>query len=328
MDYPPTNLLFLSKQDVDALITPEDVFAAVESVFRADGMGKVISPVKELMPAGDGGALFAMPGLLGDAGVAGVKWTNFCPNQPQGLPVCWGHVLVLSSTETGQPFAVMDATTITNQRTAGGHTVAAAKYLANPGARTMGVLGCGAQGRSAIRSFDRLFDLSRILVHTRSREKFEAFRAQAQDGLRARLDYAPTPKALAEQSEILITATTSHTPVIRAEWVPQGAFVGGVYSFYDLDSALSAQADKWVLGHRRSDGDEILDNPDFAGKLSAGDVYGTLGEIVCGKLPGRESPDERIVFTHMGMGALDIAIGNRIVEKARSLGAGQTLRLI
>ena len=163
MDYPPTNLLFLSKQDVDALITPEDVFAAVESVFRADGMGQVISPVKELMPAGDGGALFAMPGLLGDAGVAGVKWTNFCPNQPQGLPVCWGHVLVLSSTETGQPFAVMDATTITNQRTAGGHTVAAAKYLANPGARTMGVLGCGAQGRSAIRSFDRLFDLSRNL---------------------------------------------------------------------------------------------------------------------------------------------------------------------
>ena len=175
-----------------------------------------------------------------------------------------------------------------------------------------------AQGRSAIRSFDRLFDLSRILVHTRTREKFEAFRPQAQDGLRARLDYAPTPKALAEQSEILITATTSHTPVIRAEWVPQGAFVGGVYSFYDLDSTLSAQADKWVLGHRRSDGDEILDNPDFAGKLSAGDVYGTLGEIVCGKLPGRESPDERIVFTHMGMGALDIAIGNRIVEKAVS----------
>ena len=56
------------------------------------------------------------------------------------------------------------------------------------------MLGCGAQGRSAIRSFDRLFGLSRILVHTRTREKFEAFRAQAQDGLRAHLDYAPPPQ--------------------------------------------------------------------------------------------------------------------------------------
>lgn len=327
MEYPPTNLLFLSKQDVDALITPEDVFAAVESVFRSDGQGHVIAPVKELMRAGNGAALFAMPGLLADAGVAGVKWTNFYPHQPQGLPVCWGHVLILTHTETGQPFAVLDATTITNHRTAGGHTVVAAKYLANPGARTMGVLGCGAQGQSAIRSFDRIFELDRILVHTRTREKFEAFRAQAQDGLRARLDYAATPRELAEQSEILITATTAHEPVIKAEWVPQGAFVGGVYAFHDLDPALSAQADKWVLGHRISDGDEILEHPDLAGKLSSGDVYGTLGEIVCGKLPGRERPEERIVFTHMGMGALDIAIGNRIVEKAEAMGMGQRLRL-
>ena len=81
----PTNLLFLSKQDVDALITPEDVFAAVESVFRADGMGQVLSPVKADARRGRRRPL-RHAGPPGDAGVAGVKWTNFCPNQPQGLP--------------------------------------------------------------------------------------------------------------------------------------------------------------------------------------------------------------------------------------------------
>lgn len=327
MEHPHTQILFLNKQDVDSLLTPEDVSAAVEAVFRADGLGQVLAPIKELMPAGGHNALFAMPGLLRNAGVAGVKWTNFYPEQPQGLPPCWGHLLVLSHLDDGQPFAILDATTITAQRTAGGHTVVAARYLANPGARTLGVLGCGVQGQAAIQAFDRQFALERILVHTRTASRFAAFRAQVQDSLRARLQYAPNPKVLAEQSEILVTASTSHTPVIRAEWVPQGAFVGGVFSFYDLDSSLAAQADKWVLGHRISDRDEILENPDFAGQLDPERVYGTLGEIVCGRLPGRENPRERIVFTHMGMGALDIAIGNRVVEKARARGIGRTLQL-
>ncbi len=82
-----------------------------------------------------------------------------------------------------------------------------------------------------------------------------------------------------------------------------------------------------MLGHKDSDRDEILENALYGPKLSPAGPYGTLGDIVCGKMPGRENEDERIVFTHMGMGALDVAVGCRLVDKAKEMNVGQTLRL-
>lgn len=325
----PTEVLFLSKQDVDAIITYEDVVQAVEAAFRADGNGMMVIPSKEIMEVqpGTANALFAMPGLLQDIGVAGVKWTGFYPQSPDGLPTLWGLVLLLSHIRNGQPFAILDATTITAMRTSGGHAVVAAKYLARKDAETLGVLGFGAQAQSGIRSFDAHFPLKRILVHARSKPHFEQVAEAMESGLRAKLAWAESPEALAKQSDILLCATTSETPLVMAQWVPKGCFVAAMYAFNDLDPALSATADKWVLGHADSDRIEILDEPAFRGKLDPAGVYGTLGEIVAGRKPGRQTDDERIVFTHMGMGSLDIAVGNHLVEKARRLGLGKTLRL-
>lgn len=325
----PTEVLFLSKADIDAIITYEDVVAAVESAFRADGNGDMYIPPKEIMEVqpGTANALFAMPGLLKDIGVAGVKWTGFYPQNPDGLPTLWGLLLLLSHMRNGQPFAILDATTITAMRTAGGHAVVAARHLARSGAKTLGVLGCGAQGRSGIQSFDRHFALDRIVVHDARPEFFDRLRPELAGTLRAKLEWAETPEALARQSDILLTATTCETPLIKAEWIPKGCFVAAMYAFHDLDPAFGAAADKWVLGHAGSDRIEILDEPAFRGKIDAANVYGTLGEIVAGKKHGRQNDEERIVFTHMGMGSLDIAVGTRLVEKARKQGLGKTLRL-
>ena len=80
-------------------------------------------------------------------------------------------------------------------------------------------------------------------------------------------------------------------------------------------------------GPPESDRIEILEHPSFGHLLDPSDVYASLGEIVCGRVPGRENDRERIVFSHMGMGTLDITVGVHLVEKARRLGVGRTLRL-
>lgn len=320
-----TKVLFLSKQEVDGLLTHPETAAAVERVFLADGLGQVRIPPKEVMPMGGKNALFAMPGCDYALGVAGVKWTNFYPGHPRGLPTCWSHVLVLSRVEDGQPYAILDATGITARRTAAGHGVVAAKYLARPEPRVLGIVGCGVQGCAAMQAFPLAFPLECIKVFASPRSLARA---------RSVLESCAVPvrpvssmEALAEGCDIILTATTSETPLLRAGLVPEGCFVDAMYAFHDVDPALSRTADKWVLGQWDADRPEILEDPDTAGAVDARDVYGTLGEIVCGKKPGRRRPEERIVFTHMGMAALDIAVADLAVQKARAQGVGQLLQL-
>ena len=324
MDGPRVDALFLNKQDVDALITYEDVVEAVEAAFRSDGMGRLLTPSKELMPMGGRNFLFAMPGCLYDLGVAGVKWTN--AYHGGAYPTCWAHVLVLSHVEDGQPFAILDATSITNMRTAGGHAVVAARHLARKDAKVLGILGCGFQGKSAIRSFTRAMKLERVRVYSSPRS-MERCRAELEGEIDVPIEYLSSPRAMAEESDIIVSATGAAEPLLREEWIPEGCTVCAMSSFEDIDPALSARADKWVLGQMDSDREEILERPGIREQVNPADVYGTLGEIICGKKPGRESDRERIVFSHMGMGALDVAVGVRLVEKARARGVGTLLRL-
>lgn len=322
-----TEVLFLNKQDVDGLLTYPDTVEAVERAFLSDGNGKLCVPEKGFIHAGEDSLLFPMSACLYDLGLAGVKWTNYYPNSPKGLPPCWSHVLILSRLEDGQPFAILDATSITAFRTGGGHAVVAAKYLAKPEPKVLGILGCGTQGMSAIRSFTQHFALERIKVFTSPRSR-EANRPVLEREIPVPVEFFDSPGEMAEDCDVIVTATTTPKPLLMADMVPPGCLVTALFAFRDLDPALSRLADKWVLGQWDSDTEEILQAPFYEkGQLRKEDVYASLGEIVSGKKPGRERPDERIVFTHMGMGALDIAVADQLVKKALDLGVGQHLRL-
>lgn len=320
------DVLFLDKETVDGLVSYPLVWEAVESVFRSDGRGKVFIPRKEFITIGEQSQLFPMSACLYDEGIAGVKWTNFYPANPFGYPTCWSHVLILTHLDDGQPYAILDCTGITARRTAGGHAVVAAEILSNPNPRVIGIAGLGAQGLAAVQAFDQRFhpDEIRILTGERSRAKNEEMLRQT---ISTPLRFVSSGRELAEDSSILVTATTASQPVLREEDVPPGCLVAGMYSFIDLDPALSHAADKWILGQHGSDREEILEDPLLAGKLKEADIHASLGEILCGLRPGRESREERIVFTHMGMASLDLAVADRVVALARKQGLGQTLRL-
>lgn len=329
MSDPKVEVLFLSKQDVESIVTYKDVVAAVEEAFRADGNGQMLVPYKEIMRVGPDKAncIFPMPGYLENLNTVGVKWTNFYPKQPDNFPTIWAHLLILSHMHNGMPYAIMDATTITNMRTSGGHAVVAAKYLAKKDSKNLSVLGCGAQGKSAILSFDQNFDLEVIRAYEVSEKARETCKREMEGKLRARLEFVDTPRELTQEVDILLSATTCREPLIQADWIPPGCLVDAMFAFNDIDPAISHVADKWVVGNRDSDKIEILDHKTFGHLLDPKDVYATLGEVVCGKKAARENDEERIVFTHMGMGTLDIAVGKFLADKAKAMGVGQTLRL-
>ena len=314
----PVNIRLITKEQVESLVTPVEVVDAVVDCFRALGEGKLVHPAKDPLWTNEAktNMLLAMPAYRRDIRVAGVKWVSMYEDQKPGVPSSWGNLLILNDGETGVPYAVMDATAITTMRTAGGHGVAAARYLARKDSKTLAVIGCGEEGQAGIRSFlDNFPGLEELRLCDLNPERIRE--VQARFGARARVVPCENARAAVEEADIVLLVTTSRKPLVKAEWLPRGCFVAGLYAFHDLDPEVSRRADKWVLGNRTSDVHFVINDPLFAEYgLRYEQVYADLGEIVTGKRPGRESDEEIILFSHMGMGSLDLTVGELVYRRA------------
>lgn len=324
------DLTVLTAGDVAGLLTYPEVVNAVEETFRRSGKGLLFHPVKEPIWLDDAhtNMIKAMSAYLKDTGVAGIKWVSMMTHQKPGLPTCGGNLLILTDGSTGQPYALMEASAITAMRTGGGHGVVAAKYLAKSGAATLAIVGCGEEGRAAAQSFlEQFSQLTALRLCDRDPQAMAELARLHAD--RADVVCCATPAQAAQGADILVMATTSRTPLIHYEDLSPGCLVVGLYTFFDLDGACAAQADKWILGSWSQDTLQVLENPGLKHYgLRKEDVAADLGEVILGKKPGRESEREIIVYTHFGMGALDVAVGDLAYRKARDAGIGHTLRLL
>ena len=152
---PKHRMLYLSRADVEAVGVPmPEIIDALDEAFRQHGEGKVEMPPKPGVHSRPDAFIHAMPCYIPGAEAIGVKWVAGYPDNPQrGLPYISG-LLVLNDADTGLPLAVMDCTWITAKRT-GAATALAARYLARPDSQTVGILGCGVQGRSNLEALRR-----------------------------------------------------------------------------------------------------------------------------------------------------------------------------
>lgn len=325
----PINVRVISKSEVESLVTPKDVLEVVDETFKALGNGQIFHPVKEPMWMGKENAnmLIAMPAHLKDKKIVGMKWVNLFTYQQEGIPSSYGNILLLSHEENGQPYAIIEATPVTTMRTAGGHGVVAAQYLARKDSKVLAVIGCGAEGMAGIRSFLVAFPgLEELRVCDRNPAALE--RVKEEFGDKIKVSTFAEAKDAVEPADIVMLVTTARKPIVMFEWLKKGAFVSGLYSFHDLDPECSRKADKWYMGSKDTDYHQIVKAPYLAPyNLSMDNVYGDLGEVAAGKCAGRENDDEIIVYTHMGMGALDIATGDLIYRRAVEKNVGTMMDL-
>jgi alanine dehydrogenase len=178
---------------------------------------------------------------------------------------------------------------------------------------------------------DELFDLDEIRVTSRRPESREAFAAQLAAVCRGRVQVAATAGEAFDGADILVEASrlTEPEPLLRTAAVKPGAFVVpyGTVSAVELD--LLDVMDKVVVDDWReaqSGRFGALRRQVDSGRLSAASLYAELGQIVTGRLPGRERADERILLWHRGLAILDIAVGLAILRRAEQEGVGTMLR--
>lgn len=321
----PIKVRMLSKTQVESLLEPQDVIDAVDETFKALGNGEVFHPVKEPIWMGKESAnmLLAMPAHLKNKQIVGMKWVNLFTFQQEGIPSSYGNLLLLSKEENGQPYAIIEATSITTMRTAGGHAVVAAKYLAKKSSKVFAVIGCGAEARAGIRNFLYAFpQLEELRVFDINESAMEEVKSLYGDQIT--VTTTSSSKEAVSTADIVMLVTTARKPVVMFDDLKKGCFVAALYSFYDFDPEASRKADKWYLGSKDTDYHQIIQQPKLAQyNLSMDNVTADLGEVATGKAPGRENDDEIIVFTHMGMGALDTAVGDIVYQRAVEKNIGQ-----
>jgi len=324
---------YLNGPDIARLALDDDeILDAVEAGLRAQGLGQaVIEPRVHLEPdPAFKGHFNVLRGYLAPQRLAGVKIVgDYVENWRRGLPSEMA-LLNLFDPETGMPVALLDATLITEMRT-GALTALGAKHLARRDSRILGHVGARGTAYWNVRLLDRLFDFAEIRVHSQRPDSRDAFARRLSQDLGKTVVATADWQSCLEDADILVEATRLErpTPLLRTSWVKPGALVVpyGTMSAVELD--LTDIMDKLVVddwGQCRAGKFGALRAHVEAGKLSEATLHAELCQIVTGARPGRERPDETILFWHRGLSLSDIALGHAMLEKARRLGIGQQLR--
>jgi alanine dehydrogenase len=327
-------LTWLNGSDVDALaLGDEEILAAVERVLAQQGRGEtVIEPRVHLFPRPGGAAGSGHFNVLRGATAqhAGVKVVgDFVENHRRGLPSELA-LLLLMDPDTGVPAAIVDATAITEMRT-GAVTAIGASLLARQGARVLGHIGARGTAYWNVRLLAHVLpDLQEIRIHSRRPESRESFACRLSEDLGREVRAVGSWEECVRGADVVVEASrlVEPQPLLATEWISAGALVipYGTVSAVDLD--LTGIADKIVVddwGQARAGPLGALRTHVDTGRLSEANLHAELGQIVCGDRPGRERPDETILFWHRGLSTTDIALGEALLAKARARGVGTRL---
>jgi ornithine cyclodeaminase/alanine dehydrogenase-like protein (mu-crystallin family) len=324
-------LLVLSAIDVHQLLGYGDCVAAVRDALAELAAGQAYQPLRVIVSAPDAPGLMGLMPVHAPVGGYGLKAICITPSNPAaGLDAHQGIVL-LSDGQTGEPLAVLNASAVTEIRTAAA-SVLATGLLARPDAGDLAVIGTGVQARAHIRAFSEAWPLRRVRVAGRDPARAAALAADlAPSGLLpggVPLTACASAREAVAGADIIVTATSSARPVLALPWIAPGAHVNAVGACLplarELDGATIAAAA--LFGDSRES--VTSESGDYRLALAEGligpdHLQATLGELLAGTAPGRAHDDEITVFESLGLAVEDLAAARAAYAAALASGAGQ-----
>ncbi|MFX0107569.1 MAG: ornithine cyclodeaminase family protein [Candidatus Hodarchaeota archaeon] len=309
-------VLYLSQADVEATgVTMAEIIKELEIAFKEKGEGRVEMPPKPgIHPGGGDNFIHAMPAYIPKLRAAGMKWVSGFPdNSKMGLPYITG-LLILNDTETGLPITVMDCVWITAMRT-GAATAIAAKYLARIDSSSVGVLGCGVQGRSNVEALEVLFPLERVFAYDIDNKAAKAYAEEIQKRFRLEVEIVDTPKKAVKGCDIVVTAgpiLKKPHATIQQGWMEEGAFA----SLVDFDSYWHPDSMHEVNKFCTDDIPQLYHYQNVGYFQNIPSIHADLGELAAGTKKGREEERERTMTVNLGLAMDDIATAPLIYKRA------------
>jgi len=286
-------VLFLDEQQVRKHLQMADLIPAMEKTLIDFSAGKVTQPVRQVIPVDPPGGFYGMMPALTPEGLGQKIVTFYPPNAEKGIPTHMA-LIVLNDPDTGAPLAVVDGRLITEMRTAA-VSAAATKLLAPKGAKVLAILGSGVQARSHVEALRLVRQFQEIRVWSPNKSHAEDFAKEI--GAKA----LPAEDAVRD-ADVVVTVTSSTTPVLHGAWLKRGCHVNAVGACRPDWRELDDDAMRNVL---------FVDSREAAMKesgdviLSGAKIYAELGEAFSGKID--IDPSKTTIFKSLGMAVEDIA---------------------
>jgi alanine dehydrogenase len=330
--------IFLSEQDVRAVLSMDELIGAMHAALVQFSGGKVVQPLRTVVEVEPPKAFFAvMPALLngphernGPAGggpALGAKLvTVFGGNAALGLPTHLATIVLLDST-TGELMAVMDGRFITEARTAAVSAVST-RLLAREDAGTLALIGSGVQARSHLDAIGRVRALRGVRVWSPTEARRLAFAWEMQSRTKVPVVPCESARDALNGADIVVLATSAREPVVQNAWIADGAHVCAVGACRpdqrEMDTALVSRGRVFVdsrTGALAEAGDVLI--PMKEGAFDDMHIAGELGELAAGAVTGRTSPEQVTIFKSLGIAVEDVAAAHLAYVKAAERGLGR-----
>ena len=321
-------VLLLSRSQVSSILSMSESIKAVEEAFRELALGTATMPTRVGLSIPEKqGWLGVMPAYLANAGSLTTKIVTVYQNNAteHGIANVLAAV-VLNDVETGRVDAVMEGSQITAMRT-GAVSGVATKYLARKEANRLGIFGAGVQARRQLQAVCEVRKIQSVSVYDTRKDTTKDFIAKATAQGDFSIAIAATPDEVVQQSDIIVTATTSTTPVFNGRHIKLGTHINAIGAFIptarevDNETILTSKIVVDSIDAALAEAGDII-IPLKDGVIRRQNIWAELGEIVTGKKPGRTSEDEKTLFKSVGLGIQDAAVAMLVFKKAQSLGVG------
>ena len=329
-------VLMLRNHEIRGLMSLAEYIDAVEAGYREIGAGAGAAFPRENLwipgdrgdnqggghlPTGSKASFKFKAALLPGLGGAGVQ--AYTAGLPGGLET----FLFLFDTDTGALAAIMEVLYYDWLKTAAVSALAA-KCLAPADSAVLALFGTGRHARSQLYALTSVFDLRRVYAYSRDAVKRRAFCETMSAELDLEASPANTPAEATRNADIVVTITTSPSPVFAVEHLPDKPLhinaLGAHYPWVrEIDEATALQSrvfvDEWRQGLAEN-GEIVM--PMQAGLIDESHVAGDLGALLDGRAVGRLPHTRWTLFLSGGTGIEDVAVGTRLYQKALQRGIG------
>jgi ornithine cyclodeaminase len=326
-------MLILAADDVRKALPMNQAIQAMKDAFASLSNGTAEVPLRTRLPIPNSEALsLFMPAFVSssDGNALAIKVVSLFPTNPaRGLAYIQAAVLVFDP-ETGQAIALLEGSSLTAIRTgaAGG---AAIDLLARPESKVAAIFGAGAQGRTQLEAACTARKIEAAFIFDADMSKAESFADEMKAKLGTNIRVAANSQEAIQNADVICTATTSTKPVFHDSHIKAGTHISAVGSYTPEMQEVPAgtlQRARIFVDSRSASLAEAGDliQPIKAGLFTESHIHGELGELVAGKISGRQSPDEITYFKSVGVAVQDAMAAQVALINARKMNIGTEVK--
>ena len=324
----PESILYLTESDVQQTMTIAEAVDLAEKGIKADAASQVVGD-KFYMNVGEAGFIKPFSGYLRGEELAFVKTFSFFPSNPARFGCSTtSSVVLLFDAETGLLVCLMEGGWVTALKT-GASTAVTAAHLARPESAVVTIFGAGMLGRTHLRALTHRFPLRHAYVVDILPQAAEAYATELEPELGFPVETVPLEERerAVREADVVITVTTGNQPLVERAWLRPGAFVARLGSYQEVALDVITEADKVVVDNWHYVRPRIpeLKMLSQEGLFEFENVHAEWPNVVGGRRPGRESPDEVIVYIALGIWGEYAAILPEVYRWALALGLGHHL---